>query len=640
MKHFFTLTLHRQPAPHPTSLARVVRFYGFVGWSLLSFFLLIIGNNAAFAQLRLVPVTPPLDYKHSPAASARPAALGLPFFDDFSTATNRPDPALWQSGGGVYINNTLPLNHPSVNVATFDGLNGNGVPYGLGTPLGNQATDTLTSLPINLAGRAARDSIYISFYWQRRGLGELPDEEDSLRLQFLNDRNQWVTVWKGPDSTSTTTFTQTFIPVRDPAFFHAGFQFRFEAFGRASGPFDMWHLDYIYLNQGRSMRDIYIKDIAVRQAVTPYLKRYSAMPLKQYLVNPAAETTDTIRTDIVNLFNNFNFTTLRFSVRDEVSGQVIQNFQEPASQSIGSLSSQPKMVVKPTPLPATFSGERAVLRSKFDILTTDDQNPSIPTINLRRNDTISGVTVLDNYYAYDDGTAEYAIQSGRQYTRFMMRFVLNKPDVVSAIRMYLVPYLTDAANQPFAIAVMSNNQGQPGTVLTQQSVLLQYPAGRNQFVEFPLNARVAVSDTFFVGWTQIQVGNEGFAVGFDKNSSFSNQFLFNEGSGWYGTDRQGIRGVPMIRPVMGGTATEIITGVEDAASQLEVYPNPSTGLVSWNNQFLNQLEVLDLSGRRMLDIRPHAGQQQADLSQLADGFYLLRLSDGKRAVVQKLIIRK
>ena len=112
-------------------------------------------------------------------------ALQLPFFDDFTTTSaksgvDQPDPARWQAGSGVYINNTMGFNQPTRNIATFDGLQANGRPYVRDNPLEQGYTDTLASKPINLAGLSAASGVYLSFYWQIKGLGELPDPGDTL----------------------------------------------------------------------------------------------------------------------------------------------------------------------------------------------------------------------------------------------------------------------------------------------------------------------------------------------------------------------------------------------------------------------------------------------------------------------------
>lgn len=619
--------------------------------------LLMIPATVAQAQrgIQFVPIQPfqsgadrtktsPLNAVSTRQASSRTAALGLPFFDDFSTSPNGPDPALWQAGSGVYINNTLPIGHPSVNVATFDGLNANGSPYvfTVGTT-GLQATgptDTLTSLPIDLSPYTPADSVYLSFYWERRGLGELPDGEDSLRLQFYGADTTWHTIWMQTGGTTDSLFTQAFIPV-SAAFLKANFQFKFQSFGRQSGMFDQWHVDYIYLNRGRSQTDRYIKDVACRRAVSPYLKRYTAMPLRQYLVNPAAETADSITTDINNLFNNFNFTTYHFTVQDQVSGQIVQDEQQTLSTLIPSLSSQLKSQ-KPTPMTTVAGGatnRRVVLRSKFDILTTDDQNPSIPTINLRRNDTISGLTVLDNYYAYDDGTAEVAVQINQQEAQVAVRFMASQLDTLSGVRMCIVPAKTNLTGQTFALSVYNNDRGRPGRSLYQQSFAVAYPSQRNGFVDFTFANGVPVTDTFYVSFTQI--ASDFVGIGFDRNSPFTNQTLLNLGPKWEVPDNSSTRGALMIRPVVGGTAKPVITAIDqEPSSVLQVYPNPTAGSLTWDNPKLIRLDVYDVAGRLVHSVTADKGRQTTSLTHLADGLYILHLFDGERTVTQKIIVRK
>ncbi len=605
--------------------------------------LMVLSGPAVWAQsgIQLVPIRPFQPWMDSPVAPspARVEALTLPFFDDFSTSSAQPDPKLWVASSGAYINNTLPVNQPTVNVATFDGLRANGAPYVLNsTGLSYGATDTLTSQPIDLSGYAVADSVYLSFYWQRKGFGELPDVEDSLRLQFQAANGTWQTVWKQAGGVFSNNFVQQFIRVTQP-YFHASFQFRFQSFGQQTGAFDQWHIDYLYMNRGRSVFDRYIKDIACRQAVSPYLKRYTAMPLRQYLVNPAAETADSVTTDINNLFNNFNFTTYRFTVQDQVSGRLVQDVQQPLSALIPALSSQRKSQ-KPTSFIGT-TGTRAVLRSKFDVLTADDQNPSIPTINLRRNDTISGVTVLDDYYAFDDGTAEVGAQINIRQSSVAIRFVLNKPDTLTGIRMCIVPAGRDQTGQAFSVGVYANNHGVPGQRLASKSVAVQYSNTRNGFMDYRFNTSVMVTDTFFVGYTQIN-SDSPLAVGLDKNSPFRKQtFSSLAGSAWV-LDTT-LQGALMIRPVIGRSASStIITGVNDEPSAaLLVYPNPTRGQLTWGNPALSHIDVIDLSGRLLQSIVTAPEYRSATLTEsLPDGLYLLRLSDGKRTVVQKILLRK
>lgn len=611
--------------------------------------------------------------------------LSLPFFDDFSTAPGRPgldqpDPTRWRPGSGVYINNTMAVNQPTVNVASFDGLMANGRPYIQNSPLSQGYTDTLKSNPINLLGLPEKDtnSVYLSFYWQAKGVGELPDAgaiqtkpdtvpfkrgqvlkpgeklvikngkdslvakidtlviqaADSLILQFMRPDNSWATVWKQAGGKADSVFHQTFVNV-NAALFHGKFAFQFISYGRASGPFDTWHVDYIYLNKGRSPNEKFVKDVAARRAITPYFKHYTAMPIWQYRNNEATQTADSVKTDMVNL-GEFNPTTFRFSVSDDISKRVIQNDSFPNPL----FNSQPiRIKLKPAIIDSTA---KARLRYKVSLLTSDDK--SITGLDLTQNDTLSAVAVLDDYYAYDDGTWEYA-QQIRQREQIAVRFLLNKPDAIGGVRACIVPFTTNQTGQSFVISVYNNRAGRPGTVVHQQSFPMQYPASRNGFVEFKFSKSVTVKDTFYVGYQQISSSDTTLLrLGFDKNSPFGSQIFYNGGTNWeqnLSSASLSLQGAFMLRPVMGAKPDTVVTATPEPEplAPLRVYPNPTSGLVRWDDPRLTRLDVMNSTGQLVRVVEPSRGQQTLDLSYLPDGLYLLRLSADRRTVVQKLIIQ-
>lgn len=602
-----------------------------------------------------------------PVADAQ-TALQLPFFEDFTASvyrlgSERPDPKLWQPGSGVYVNNTMALNQPTQNVATFDGLQANGRPYVRDNPLDQGYTDTLESRPINLAGLSAANGVYLSFYWEIKGLGELPDPGDtltklpgvpptlqpgdSLTLQFRDVSGIWKTVWAQVGGQADSLFHQVFIPVTNSAYLNGNFAFRFRSFGRRSGPFDTWHVDYIYLNQGRSANDRFIKDLATRRKLSPLLKRYTAMPLSQYKIKGAAELADSVTTDINNLFNNFNRTSVGFRVYNGTS-TVLQ--YDTLFTQIAALGSK-QLAFKPTPrLPAT-ADTSFQLRYEVALKTSDNENPIFQRdpFTLLRNDTIAAVATLSNYYAYDDGAWEYA-QQIRQREQVAVRFILNKPDTVGSVRLCIVPFSKDQTGQAFVMTVYTNSNGKPGAALYQQSFQIQYPATRNGFIEYRFTRNIIVKDTFYVGYQQISSSDTTFLrLGFDKNSPFGANIFYNGGSSWEQNLQVGPNGSPsslqvpgafMLRPVM-GARNAVVTAVEEPepVAPLQVYPNPTTGLIRWDNPKVTRLEVISRSGQTLLTHVPARGQQTLDLSYLPDGFYLLRLFSDQRAVVQKLIIQ-
>ncbi|WP_080058589.1 T9SS type A sorting domain-containing protein [Spirosoma aerolatum] len=619
------------------------------------------------------------------------SALSLPFFDDFTSASARsgstqPDPARWVAGSGVYINNTMAIGHPTINVATFDGLQANGRPYVRNAALEQGYTDTLESRPINLAGLTTSSGVFLSFYWQAKGLGELPDPgalqiqrpdtsttkrspydkpyvdasgvsrwihidtlivqtADSLTVQFKDAAGTWKTIWAKAGGQADTVFSQSFVQV--PAnYLHGSFAFRFRTYGRRSGPFDTWNIDYVYLNKGRNANDKEMIDIATQQALTPLLKRYTAMPLSQFKVKGQAELADTVSTVINNLINNPTPTPHRFIVRDELTGSVLQN-SVTAPTFVNGFQ---RRTVKPA-IAIDLTQPKVSLRYEIDLETADAQNPifSANPKTLLSNDTISSVAVLDNYYAYDDGAWEYAYQI-RQREQVAVRFALNKPDTVGAVRACLVPFTTDQTGQSFVITVYGNNKGKPGIALYQQSFTMQYPSTRNGFVDYKFTKNVIVQDTFYVGYQQIASADTSLLrIGFDKNSPFGDNIFYNGGANWEQNLRKDNAGKPigafqingafMLRPVMDKKGVLTPTTEPAPVNLLQTYPNPTTGLIRWDNTKLTRLEVMNTSGQTLLSVEPSRGQQMLDLSHLPDGLYLIRLFADQRAVVQKLIIQ-
>ena len=602
-----------------------------------------------FGQLKTAPIH---HFENNPGAaiigrSARTAAVNLPFFDDFSLSKNGKVGAdLWLTSGGTLVNNTLPLNHPTVNVVTFDGLNRSGVPYSFTNENSEGPGDTLTSQPINLAGFAPKDSLYLSFYWQARGLGELPDTNDSLQLQFKNKRNVWRTVWVRKGGLVDNNFKQDLIALRDTALFGGNFQFRFQQFGRESGFFDVWHVDYVYLNANRTFRDRPTKDLAVRQPVSSFLKRYSAMPLAQYLANPRAETSDTLTTELNSLFNQTRRPTFFFTAKDERTNQIFQASLESGFIQVFSFSSfLTKIKVQPLP-DEVKSLKKLTLVSTFAFNTTDEQDPPIRGIDLTRNDTISGRTVFDDYFAYDDGSAELAAFNVKPLSRTAVQFILNKPDSLAGMRLNIVPIRKNLINQPMTLQVWNNERGKPKNLLYQKSYRVSYPADpRSGFVDFKFDFGVAVKDTFYVGW--LQIGNDPLPVGLDKNTRSEDKIFTNEGQEWISQAARrndpnylSVSGSLLIRPVLGSAPRPpVLANSPEILSQLLVFPNPTTGVVRWQNESIQQIELLNLGGQILQHHLVNALQNELNLGQLPTGLYLLRLSDGKRSQVQKLLIQ-
>ncbi|MCB0583440.1 MAG: immunoglobulin domain-containing protein, partial [Phaeodactylibacter sp.] len=96
------------------------------------------------------------------------------------------------------------------------------------------------------------------------------------------------------------------------------------------------------------------------------------------------------------------------------------------------------------------------------------------------------------------------------------------------------------------------------------------------------------------------------------------------------------------------TATaETLVGLDQPAAgiRLQVFPNPSTGLfhlradqpaAGW------VVSVFNLQGRKVWEeawLNPAGGEQEVDLRSMPKGAYLLRVTDGKRRLVRRLVVQ-
>ena len=150
--------------------------------------------------------------------------LELPLFDDFSGQEVFPDSKIW-SDNYVLINNTYSDRQITAGIATFDALNNLGRLYETASPTGFEA-DHLTSQPVNL-NLPATDNIRLSFFYQPGGLADMPEENDSLTLQFFApSENKWYSVWKNKNI-SNSGFKAVIIKIDQPRYSEKRISFPF-----------------------------------------------------------------------------------------------------------------------------------------------------------------------------------------------------------------------------------------------------------------------------------------------------------------------------------------------------------------------------------------------------------------------------
>lgn len=622
---------------------------------LLAVFTLFAQNLVA--QLIEKPVCFPFPYTKTQAA-ARTMAVGdtilLPFWDDFSTTLGRPSAEWWAFGEDVFVNRTLGLHPPTLGVATFDGVNRLGAPHNANSNFVGPA-DSLISKAINLSGIPAniRSTVYLSFFWQIKGLGEVPNEEDSLRLQFLNRDEQWVTQWvlHGGEDNLNENFTHAFIAITDPAYYHEGFRFRFQSFNKQTGPFDHWHIDYVYVNQGRSLADSTFFDRAMSTLPSSPLQGLYAIPVDQYL-----QVSDALDGDISFEINNMDDDI--FILNNKVWIDTV-----PAGTTITILIDSVEVRPHVSPLerrivniPITFNSalknfiatrDSTVLDFKVGFYNSGDRSlinridPLGDTtyfehISFRNNDLTSTRLTFHDYTAYDDGTAEYAAGINQSRGQLAYKVAALAQDTLTGVDIYFPRIAPFAEGQPLDILAWKTLTNINPALLVSQRVSIQYTDSLDKFVRYKFEVPVVVRDSFFIGYRQYTDNFVG--IGLDKNNNSGSRVFFNTGNGWVQNDRT--EGSLMIRPVFEKTDAVPVTGVEGGTEPHPlVYPNPSSGII-YIPVKPESVQVSDLSGKVVYRELAAASTQpfEVDLTHLPKGLYFVHYIYQNRQHTFKLLL--
>ncbi|MCB9187579.1 MAG: T9SS type A sorting domain-containing protein [Flavobacteriales bacterium] len=646
---------------------------------LLLLFLLLVGVSGVQAQERLYDLTVNHrlsdyeKYMRSDRYASRVAGdtLDLPFFDDFSEPFSRlrnlgddyPNPDRW-IGNTVYINNHMAINPISQGVATFDGLDEMGRAYGFGFSLPSDA-DSLTSKPIRLSGTLPDSSVVLSFYYQAQGAGNAPEEEDLLIVQFKDTSETWQTVWEAEGYIlEDFDFQRAMIPVDDEKYLFDGFQFRFRNFASLSGSVDHWHVDYVELDDGRSLADTVIRDVS-QMCQTSYLldlfmeqtstfsllKDYSAMPWSHYKTDPMAFIGDSAYTvlrnnDTAEVPTNFSLQILdhtgtqRYNVLSATApvypGKVCGNETNSCNVIGGSsnLLSNISSLVPQFPTDVEMTDDSTFFELRFS-LGVDDQD-SINDIRVEKQE-------FYNYYAYDDGTAEAAYGLGEleNVGRVAVRYDVKKDDVLRAIQLYLNPVEFDLSQEEVQLAVWTGGEEPGDTIWTSPSMFFQYTDHVNYFYHYFLDREIQVNanSTIWVGWIQQPATNLKFSVGFDKRADHSDRNYYNLGTTW---NQSSIPGSIMIRPAFGEAYDWVGVDEQANAMELSVYPNPSNGTVFIQERTAGQLKnanikVFDLSGRCVHQQSGYRGPLH--LETLNAGVYLLRVDTETVSFTNRLVLQ-
>ncbi len=644
----------------------------------LSIFLLtFLCTTTVHAQEMLVELTTNArlanyeETMRSESSSARAAGdtLDLPFFDDFSEPFSRlnnpgdlyPDDALW-SDDKVYVNNHMAINPISQGVATFDGLDEYGQAYGFGFALATPS-DSLTSKPINLA--SAADTVYLSFFYQPQGLGNAPEAQDSLLLEFKDTADVWTSVWSAEGQIlEVFDFERAMVPVLGGEYLYDGFQLRFRNYASLAGSADHWHLDYVRLDEGRTLGDTLIDDVSF-MAQTSYsagnefvnqsnslLQEYNSMPWIHYATGDTTEfMLDTLQFELRNNTDTTEHVRFVYNIYDEntildysstetgtdvfggiVCGSVLQDCNNDSSANFRNS------------LDGYFYPHVDPLTSDSAFFAVEYLRPDLIPDAVETNDRHVFKQKFYNYYAYDDGTAEvgYGLGNLESVGKVAMKYSIKKlGDTLRGIQLYLNPVAEDLSQEPVNLAIWTGIDEPTNLIWTSPEMNLSYSGGINYFYNYDLDTVLKVLDEIiWVGWIQQPAQGVKFSVGFDKRTDVSEKLFYNLGTVWA---QSSIPGAVMIRPTFGAEYDWVADVGENRVEDLHVYPNPTTGMLHIRESHAGQLtdcsiSIFDLTGR---EVHSETGYETGlNIGFLRSGMYILRVrTETGNSMTQRIVLR-
>jgi hypothetical protein len=583
-------------------------------------------------------------------------SMKLPFWDDFSFAGTSRD-TLWAQKEDVVILDGFAIRPPTQGAAIMDGTRANGSPFETDLTT-NSITDVLVSRKLMLAEVPLdkRNTVYLSFQYQWKANGEAPDPNDFLQVDFMNDQGQWITqdLIRFTTIPDPTIFFDYIKPVTSESFFHNNFQFRIARFGRSSGAFDTWAVDYVYMNQNRFATDFSFPDRAIGGGHTSLFGKYFAVPQQHLYGNEIINLPSFLLTTQKNagtpLDQDTNLTTKNYFGASLTENQVTLDFQ--AGLFINAFGKIDVPLVNLPDLSNTVFFDRqadSTIVTLKTILTSSD-NISIYTappianadyddviyapIDFRVNDTLETNYTISDFYAYDDGIAEYSIglaQTGNE-AAFAFTKLGTEADTLTGVYIYFPP-LTGLLSTIVDLLIFTDNNGSPGTLIGEEVVSIKR-SGPNVYHKIKLRNSLLVPQTFYIGWRQ--PANGALSIGLDRSVDHTDKLFAKLNGGW--TPATNIRGTPMIRPIFG--KGEITIGLPEVANRLALYPNPVADQTFIINRQVEVIAVYSINGQA-IDFTTYytADNTQITLNQNIRGLALVKMKINNEIVVRKIIIQ-
>ena len=612
------------------------------------------------AQEVLMPVVG----RHQASGSKQSGEVTIPFFDDF--AGGRLDGRLW-CGSQSDVTDGWGMYPPTVGVAKLDAVDEEGVLYQ--NISSTFSADTLESRTIRLdsvfepfqEALGPSDSLYLTFYYTVGGrlssfggrIGDEPDEQDSLVLEFYSkESGEWVKVWgRGGCSaeelkTATGRYWQRVaVAVAEERYFNDGFRFRFRNIcsldptttAGLTGNSDQWYVDCVYLDKDRAHNDETERDVAFVEPARSLLKNYCAMPARQYRRTEMVENTEALITNrySVTVASHYGYYVL------DARGDTLYSYD-------GGYENAPPFENEGDYQRSGYHARAAVdfcypentLMTRYKVVHVVKEG--VMGDQFKANDTVVFEQVFEDYYAFDDGSAEsgYGLTSTSSNVFLAAEYNLPNADTLLKVKMCFNRARDgENGNVRFRIVVWKAGTNGPGEVVYRDEMLRQPQfGGLNEFKDYELERPVALEGLVYIGLEQD--GADYLNLGFDRNYNHSDRLYYRIGSEW---QRASAAGSIMFRPCFVPYETLGIVSVVREERELTVFPNPARDRFRLNGvERGDEVTVFDARGVEMQNVRAEGEMTEVECGVWAQGVYyvVVTAADGRRQGAKKVIIVK
>lgn len=599
----------------------------------LVLFLSPISVIAQFVQLP-TPQEPKKTNTKSTNSRIQAEPLTLPFWDDFSDSPL--DSSKWISEG-VTVSTTVANTAPSIGTIILDGIDEMGRPYST-VQFEQGFTDRITSKPINLTGLSPSEanSVFLSFFWQSGGKAEIPDENDFISLEFLDQDSLWVNVWEqaGGLTAEEFFFTQEMIKVLPP-FLHDKFQFRFQIKGRRSGPFDSWILDYVFLHKNRNPAELSFPDRALTLSNTRPFEKYAAIPLFLLKKDTELEWKATSN-EFKNLDRGFRAMEYSFEIREKENQNLVKSINSntpfnpvPIAQERRTFTSNPIIDVT---LPQEETDYEIVsYLVTGDGLLSGVENGVIvtyPEVDFRINDTVRTTLAIRDYLAYDDGSVDYSAGINQRSGMLAVRYEVNSTVYLKGLSINFTNFTQ--LGGVIDLMVWKELDQEP---IFKKEVFIPTKESLNEFGYFEIDQNIEVNGTFYIGFTQFT--NDFLYVGLDKTFNNGTEIFFNATGSW--VQNETVEGSLMMRAHL--LESPPFESESEASIPLKVFPNPVLDILYIEGQ-VGTVNIYDPMGRNIiLPISENEKGKSVNFGGMQRGIYVIKTIIGEEQKSFRILVK-